>query len=357
MNTGILEDGSLSSRLKGDLYWRKQKLILRAEAGNTKVKKGTKFFVSRFASDEEIAVGSNTIDAIEEISDEEGGNVCIPDSSVRITEKNVLPGSLSDYPGMIPENYMEQIENSSLKVTAYDMDGDFLAVSITGVHSGWLEIVWVTFKEVKVENAKKLLSYMIYTAKEKGIYRGIFAELHMAPETELMKQVLSACGMHIHERKNNLYECRMEDVVEDKTLTAAASKISCMPLLFFSEPELDEIEQIIYEEAGSVPVPLPIPWGNYRQDLSIVHYDPEKKSLGLFLVSKVGDTFVIDLMYGKNPMVTAAILGTVVKTAKEELENNQKILVPIVLEATRPLVEKLAPTATREDLVSAFVKF
>ena len=357
MNTGILEDGSLSSRLKGDLYWRKQKLILRAEAGNTKVKKGTKFFVSRFASDEEIAVGSNVVEAIEAMADEETGNNYIPDGLAQITEKIVLAGNLSNYPGMIPENYVEQIENTSLKVVAYEMDGDFLGISITGVHSGWLEIVWISLKEADEEKAKILLSHIIYSAKEKDIYRGIFAELHMAPETEIMKKVMAACGMRIHERKNNLYECCVKDLVEDKTLTAAADKLSCLPLLFFSDQEMDEIERIISEEAGVVPMPLPIPWSNYRYDLSIVHYDPKKNSLGLFLVSKVGDTYVIDLMYGKNPMITAAILGTVVKIAKEDLPEDQKILVPIVLEATRPLVEKVAPTATREDLVGAFVKF
>ncbi|MCR5094882.1 MAG: hypothetical protein K6B72_13020, partial [Lachnospiraceae bacterium] len=36
METGILADGSLSPRLKGDIYWKKQKLMFRSEAGGRK---------------------------------------------------------------------------------------------------------------------------------------------------------------------------------------------------------------------------------------------------------------------------------------------------------------------------------
>ena len=361
MNIGILDDGSLSSRLKGDIYWKKQKLMLRVEADQKKANKGTRHFMTRFEEEDAPAEGSTAVGAIEkmlkETSDLSGEYIYEDDPAIR--DSCISPGRISEYAEYIPENYVSQIKNGSLKVVTYHKNEEFLGLLIRGVHNDWMELVWLSLpQENTEENAiKTLISHIVWQAKIDPAINGVFAELHIAPETERMKRLLAEVGMQIKVRKNNLYECTVKDVKEDRTLLAAAKKISCVPLLFMSDTEMDEIERIIYEDTGNVPVPLPIPWSSYRQDLSIVHYDAGKKTLGALFVSKVGDTLVIDLLYGKNPMVTAAILGSSIQTAKEELTPDQKILVPIVLEATRPIIEKIAPNATREDLVEAFIRF
>ena len=364
MSTGILEDGSLSSRLKGDIYWKKQKLMLRAETGSKKTGKGTKFFNARFEKDDEKAVGASAIDVIKSRLTDAPEDALeqqrvYTEEELNIKDTRVSPGSIGEYGEHIPDNYVSQIKNASLKVTAYHRDETFLGLSITGVHDDWLEVVWVSMapESSGEEETAQVLAHMVNKAREEKIYHGIFAELHMSPETETMRKVLGSIGVHTFMRKNNLYECRMKDVIDDRTLFAAAKKVSCVPLLFLTDREKDEIENIIYEDTGSVPVALPIPWSSYRQDLSYVHYDADKKSLGMLFVSQVGDTMVMDLLYGKNPMVSAAILGTAIQMAREDLSPDQKLLVPIVLEATRPIVEKLAPTATREDLLEAYIHF
>ena len=370
MNTGILEDGSLSSRLKGDIYWKKQKLMLRAERGNSKAEKGTKFFKSRFEKEDERAVGASALDAIKsDMQDTQGENVpggkVFTEEELNIRDSRISSGAIADYGELIPDNYVSQIKNGSLKATAYYREEAFFGVSITGVHDGWMEIVWFAFSDPHPtrEDATHLLAHIVNKAREENAYHGVFSELHMVPEEGTldlvfsMREILSSIGFKTMVRKNNLYECRMKDVIDDRTLFAAAKKVSCVPLLFLTDREKDEIENIIYEDTGSVPVALPIPWSSYRQDLSYVHYDADKKSLGILFVSQVGDTMVMDLLYGKNPMVSAAILGTAIQMAREDLSPDQKLLVPIVLEATRPIVEKLAPTATREDLLEAYIHF
>ncbi|MBR4513376.1 MAG: hypothetical protein IKO61_00610 [Lachnospiraceae bacterium] len=341
MNTGILDDGSLSSRLKGDIYWKKQKLILRAEEATQRENKARAHFYSKFA---------------------ERGSYDGPglfEENVHFSESCLSPTQISAYSELIPENYVSQIKNASLKVTVYKREEEFAGLAITGIHSGWLEIVWVALPQDKPDgvHTKELMTHIILNAKEFGGYKGVFAELHMSPEENRMKDILSEIGMDIIEKKNNLYEFRIRDMEKTKTLLDAADRIPCVPLLFLTDREKDEIENMLYNEAGSVPVQMPVPWSSFRQDLSLVHYDSAKKTLGLMLVSQVGDSLVIDLLYGKNPMITAAILGTAIRMASDELPASQKVLVPIVLSATRPIVEKLAPDATREELVEAVFRF
>ena len=341
MNTGILDDGSLSSRLKGDIYWKKQKLILRAEEATQKENKARMHFYSKFG---------------EEGSFDGSG---LFERKVDFSESRLSPTQMSAYAELIPENYVAQIKNASLKVTVYKREAEFAGLAITGTHSGWLEIVWVALPQEKPDgmHSKELMTYIISSAKETGVYKGVFAELHVTPEENRMKEILSEIGMDIIEKKNNLYEFKIGDMEKTKTLLDAANRIPCVPLLFLTDKEKDEIENMLYNEAGSVPVQIPVPWSGFRQDLSFVHYDSTKKTLGLMLVSQVGDSLVIDLLYGKNPMITAAILGTAIRTASDELPGSQKVLVPIVLSATRPIVEKLAPHATREELVEAVFRF
>ena len=339
MNTGILEDGSLSSRLKGDLYWKKQKLILRAEESTQREEKARKHFYSKFDD-------RNSVEGLKQ-------------DSIPFTERRISPAMISGYAEFIPDNYIAQIKNASLKVTVYDKDGRFAGLSITGVHSGWYEIVWIALPQEKPEHISsvELVTYIVNSAGASGLYKGVFAELHMTPEEQHMEKVFSSVGMSVVEKKNNLYEFCAKDITGQKTLLDAADRIPCVPLFFLTEKEKNEIESIMYNETGSIPIQFPIPWDSYRQDLSLVHFDASNKNVGILFVSQVGDTMVIELLYGKNPMITAALLGTAIRTSVTELAPSQKILVPIVLSATRPIVEKLAPNATREPLYEAVFAF
>ena len=339
MNTGILEDGSLSSRLKGDLYWKKQKLILRAEETTQRENKARTHFNTKFG------IGEN--------------NDGLMEKTVDFTEVRLSPAAISDYADYIPDNYVSQIKNASLKVKVYNRGDEFAGLSITGVHNGWLEIVWVALPETKPDgvHSKELMAYILNSAKESGVYKGAFAELHNSPEEMIMEQTLAEIGMTVEKKGNNLYEFTVGEMEKSKTLLDAADRIPCVPLFFLTDKEKAEIENRLYNDSGSIPVQLPIPWGSYRQDLSIIHYDQVKNSLGVMFVSQVGDTLIIELLYGTNPMITAALLGTAIRSAAEELPASQKILVPIVLAATRPIVEKIAPKATREPLAEAVYKF
>ena len=359
MNLGILPDGSLRSRLKGDLYWKKQKLMLRSAQDLKHHNPATDHFLSKF----ELASSNGTVffSSIEDIKDEHGDTATDlprPQYSNQIQEHRLSPMAIPEYDEFIPENYISQIKNASLTVKTYHDNDRFMGLCITGVHSGWLELVWMSNPEgVTPDEIMGLIALILDRARDEKKYKGAFVELHMAPETAQMENNLRACGMRTLHVKNNLYELRVKDIVPMDGLSAAMQRHQCQVVSHAGEDVKSALEDILYEEKSPVPVAFPVPWSKCRQDLSFLYHDKASGSAGLLLVSEMSDTLVFDLLYGKTPVITAALLGHAIKASESLLSPDQKILIPIVLEATRPLVEKLAPTATREELVEAVIRF
>ncbi|MCR5099224.1 MAG: hypothetical protein K6B14_09780 [Lachnospiraceae bacterium] len=354
---GILPDGSLSSRLKGDIYWKKQKLMLRSAQELSAHNIATEHFLSKFeVSDKSGGSSFTTLEDVREGGT--GSTMPKPEYNKFIKEHRLNPMAISEYEELIPQNYVSQIKNASLTVKTYHDNDRFLGLSITGVHSGWMELVWISpAPGVTPDEIRGLLALIIDRAQEEKKYKGFFAELHMVEVTGQMEELLRACGLQTVHVKNNLYEFTYRDVVLFDKLELATQRHPCTPVGQAPEDVKTAIEDVLYEEKTPVPVAFPVPWSKCRQDLSLVHYDQKITDTGLLLVSEMSDTLIIDLLYGKNPVVAAALLGNAIVVAKDILSPDQKILVPIVMEATRPLVERIAPTATREDLVEAFMKF
>ncbi len=360
MNIGLLPDGSLSSRLKGDIYWKIQKLMLRSAQDIKGSNPATDHFLSKFQMQDDI-LGNDTFTSMDTLRDTHArpslSSATRPTYNANITEKRLMPAAIEDFGELIPENYISQIKNASLTVKSYYDSDRFLGLSITGVHSDWMELVWVSPDEDTTDDElASLVALIIDRARAENKYKGFFVELHMSPHTPQMEEILRSCGMQTVHVKNNLYEFTYGDIDIDR-LAMAAMNHPCTPLSQASDEMKSAVEDILYDEKTPVPVALPIPWSKYRQDLSMLHYSGKPSETGLYLVSEMGDTLIIELLYGKSPLIVAAILGDAFVYAKDIIAPSQKILVPIVLEATRPLIERFVPDATREDLVEAFVRF
>ena len=163
--------------------------------------------------------------------------------------------------------------------------------------------------------------------------------------------------MSVYLEKNNNYEFRLSDIIREPSIMAAAEKLTCTPLTDADEAKKKYIEKSIMTDERMIPVALPIPWDEYLQDISLIHSNEKKNTSGMFLFSKVGDTVVFDLAYTSNAVIMASLMGNAIKTADKIFDPEQKFLVPIVSEATRPLIERLVPNAHRDELLEAILWF
>ena len=138
---------------------------------------------------------------------------------------------------------------------------------------------------------------------------------------------------------------------------SAAEKLSCTPLIAAGDDIKAFLEKSVTNDERMIPVSLPIPWNEYLQEISLIHANEKKNTSGMFLFSKIGDTVVFDLAYTSNAVIMASLIGNAIKIADSIFDPGQKILVPIVSEATRPLIERLVPKAHRDELLEAILWF
>ena len=270
---------------------------------------------------------------------------------------------LRDYRKYIPGNYMAQLRSGHLTATAvYDGDrerDELVGVYVNGVHEGWFEIVWVGMGESYKSEVvtADFIRYFVRQARRTGKYKGAFMEPHITPENEHLKDVLRFAGMDVSVGKDNIFEFRLSEVIREKSLGTAAKGISRVQLQDASPEMKAAMEEAILQDERAVPVAIPIPWEDYRQDLSLLYAPPSSKSRGVLLFSEVGDSIFFELAYSDSPRTLAALVGSAILLAEDLFPPEQKILVPVVRETSRQLVEHLVPTASRGEVLEAIQWF
>ncbi|MCR5654097.1 MAG: hypothetical protein K6G07_00435 [Lachnospiraceae bacterium] len=278
--------------------------------------------------------------------------------------KRLRSADFKEFSSYIPNNYLGQLRNGTVLADAYytgEVSPDtFFGLIIFAKHEGWKEIIWIAVKDTyatDIKANKEFLSFVLWEARRQNEYCGVFVEIHKGEYSDGMGEVLRELGMYVYMEKNNVYECHLSDVEGQKSVMAAASKIKCNALEDTDEEDMDEIEQRINRNKQPVPIAIPVPWDSYCPDLSFTYVKKNSEDAGLLMVSSVGDSYVLDLVYGSNPMIVAALIGHALNTAGASLSGEQKLLVPIVNEATRPLMVKMVPSAVRGDIAETVMWF
>ncbi len=447
MEIGILEDGSLSVRKKGDIFWKVYKLLLRAEKIHksfTKAKKEeltikeiterykdpkyitadepdgsefrdypataagrdifyrsivramrlndkyaregrqgkfestltdalTVFFASygfdvkshspitedRKASAKRVyrSVADNYYKEYLKAFGQEKESTPVPVEEGSYHSVRLAPAQFQSFFSYIPDNYLGQLKNGSMDATAYYLkeSDSLIGVVLTANHNPWFEIVWVSMAEDSrnEESVLSLLNCVTEEARARGQYAGAFFEMHEGTETDAMKEMVARAGYTVHTEKDNMYEYKLADSKLEKPLLAAAQKFKCVSVEAAGDDIREKIETRLFDERRPVPVAIPIPWKDYRQDLSFIYIGENDENAGLMLVSEIGNAMVIELLYGTDPAVMAALVGAATLDAQKVLPMDKTVLVPIVNDLTRPLIEKLAPNAKRGTISQA----
>ena len=278
-------------------------------------------------------------------------------------KKRLSKTAFSSFSKHLPENYWGQLNNGSLKADAYydksAKEETLAAVTITGSHDGWRELVWVSVEEayMEEEKIKSIIESVIEDTRAQEDYVGVFLEMHVVEQTPEMQKILEAAGLTVYIADDNMYEFSFSELCIQDSFYAIADKIPCLSVNLSSEKAKESIENTLMSETNPIPVAIPVPWTTFRDDLSFICEGSGKNDSGLLLVSQKGQSLVVELMYGQDPKIVAALLGSVCKKAKEMLDPSQNILVPIVNESTRPLVQKLAPSAARGKIAETLIWF
>ncbi len=274
----------------------------------------------------------------------------------RITEENI-----TRYEKTIPTGYHGEIKVGELYAIAVYDDGSLYGIMVSDVVDDWMYLVWFYIADEDSVMVKKasFFRYCIYQAKNEYHHRlkGAFIEIY--PDNDYAKDirdVLYMVGMSIREAKSNVFEFSLSQVEGVQSLIKAAEKMECRPLDKMSAAELSTIENMMQEDVRPIPVPTMMDWDSYISDISVFGFK-NSAPCGALLFSMKSERLVAELAYAADPVALPAMLGTAYKKALEKYGEDVRVEVPVVVNKSENLVERIVPTATREDILEGVLLF
>lgn len=276
--------------------------------------------------------------------------------------KSIDISNISEYSGVIPEKYHKQIRLGDLRcgeISGPEGDMEHAAMLyVISCRAGWMEIVWLEFPDREKSDPyyAGLVRSMIQNERYrwgkplKGVYSEFYPYGKFRPERIL--DVLTLAGMESYITKSCLYEFSIRDVTGTELLLKAAKRMKFVRLLDADLKILDKLDEMMLDDTRPLPLPPFVNWDIYMQEESLISMNEESPS-GFLLLSQHEDAFVIDCAYVTDKTILAGLLGSAYASIKEKYGEEQKILVPVVVDRTAAIVERLVPNAEREDVMEA----
>lgn len=271
-------------------------------------------------------------------------------------------GNLVNYYEYIPEYYRTLIlKGKASAVATYDggmEKGCFVGVSVTGNDAGWLDIVWIAMGKDygQIIQEADFIRYVLARAERTGEYTGAYTEVHEEEFTPRRRDTLILSGMELRMVKNNLYECRLGDLAGMKQLGDPPKDMDCIFLEDTPDEFLDALAEKMEEDERPVPISAFPEWEIYMQKLSLICVEKDVPS-GALLFTEEGDYLVLSLCYSTAAKHMAVMIKTAYDRAMKYYTEEKRILIPIVGTNADKIVEKLAPSAVRGNIIQAVVWF
>lgn len=276
--------------------------------------------------------------------------------------KRIDSSNFMDYEKLIPENYGEMICSGRLSggviYESEDVAEKNILVYVMTIRSGWMELIWLDVFDRDRDDV--FYSALVRTMIRKECFRrgeslkGVYAEFYAGIKfrADRIRNVMLMAGMVSNITKGNVYEFTLREVVKNTPLQKAIGKMKCISLADANEQLFEKLDEMIQQDSRPSPLPLFVNWIQYLQEESLICMKGEDPC-GILLLSRRMDSVVIDCAFVTDKMALVSLLGNAYKILKTKYGEDQKILVPVVVDRTAAIVERLVPTAERGDVVEA----
>lgn len=282
------------------------------------------------------------------------------------TSRRIKKKELDQYEGIIPPIYMVQLRAKKFYAEVIsDAEGEketVQAVYITDFIGGFLELVWVGYMEEVLPIVRShLLHFMIEVQKKKfgKKAKGVFFETHMdeVDDPAGFKHAMMMSGFETKETLDNIYEFTLDQVgeKEQRFFAKAAKMMKCIPVSKAEEALREQLDAMIQEDSRPVPVGMYVNWDDYLEEDSLICMK-EDQPCGLLLLSQKNGCIVLECAYVTDKTALSSMAGRAYLMLKKKYGESQKVLIPVVLEKTGLIVEKLVPGAVRGKMLEG-IKF
>ncbi len=279
--------------------------------------------------------------------------------------RRIDSSNISEFEALLPEHYSRQIRSGLLFGGAvFEPEGEEqppALVSVMAYKGEWLELIWIGFPDRT--RSDSFFAELIRTLiRRERFYRGlslkgVYAEFHsdIKLRSERIRNVMILAGMESIITKSNVYEFPLSAVEEASLLQKAKGRLKCIPLSGAKGGLFDQLDELIQTDARPSPLPLFVNWDVYLQEESLICLMGEEPC-GILLFSRNGEYLVIDCAFVTQAIALPVLLGNACAFLKERYGEAQRILVPVVIDRTASIVERLVPGAERVDVVEAVLR-
>ncbi len=283
-----------------------------------------------------------------------------------LQNKRIEKKELPDYENQIPDAYMDLLKTGKLYagLIYHAAGGEEIpeAVYITYSLEDWQVLVWLKYFREKVlpmERAR-LLRYLLRTEnlRNQNRLKGAFLEIHIdeLEDPDEFRYSLMMSGFECRVTYDNLYEFSLEQVKEKEFLKKAAKSLTCRAVSAADPALLVACESMVQKDDRPVPVDLYLNWNDYISEDSLICVNAGEPC-GMLLFSRKGEYLVIACAYTAHKTALAAMLGNAFLRLEKKYGPGQKILVPVVLNRTGMIVERMVPGAVRGKMLEGVYWF
>ena len=279
--------------------------------------------------------------------------------------RRIDSSNISEFEAQLPENYSAQIRSGKLFGGAvYEPVGEDrepILVSVMAYRKEWLELIWIGFPDRTRSDSffAELIRTLIRRERfDRGLsLKGVYAEFHsdIKLRSERIRNVMILAGMESSISKSNVYEFPLSAVEENSLLQKAAGRMKCIPLSAATNELMCKLDELTQVDSRPSPLPLFVNWDAYLKDESLICMQGDAPC-GILLFSRHGDFLVIDCAFVTEFIALPVLLGNAYTWLKEQYGPEQKLMIPVVIDRTASIVERLVPGAQRVDVVEAVLR-
>ena len=279
--------------------------------------------------------------------------------------RRIDSSNISEFEALLPENYSAQIRSGALFGGAvFEPSGEEkppILVGVMAFRKDWLELLWIGFPD-RTKSDTFFAELIRTLIRREKFYRGpslkgVYAEFHsdIKLRSDRIRNVMLLAGMESCITKSNVYEFPLSAVEESSLLRKAKGRMKCIPLFMANGELFNKLDELIQTDARPSPLPLFVNWDSYLQEDSLICMQGDDPC-GILLFSKYKDYLVIDCAFVTEAMALPVLLGNAYPWLVEKYGDKQKLLIPVVIDRTASIVERLVPGAERVDMVEAVLR-
>ena len=264
----------------------------------------------------------------------------------------------------IPENYLKGLSSGEFNAAAVyedrDKEKEPFGYYLTAVHADWLEIVWfkISDKSVSIDKKGRFIRHGMVSdiRRRKGKFFGAFTEFPTDEDMNGVVEALTLTGMDAFIGDSNIYEFKLSDVTGRDMMEKASERVECIPVSDADDLMRQKIDEIMRIDERPVPIPLFIDWKSLDDKISFI-CKKNDRLCGALLFSEREEYLVADLGYSADPIALPALIHNALEVAIEKYGEDKKVIVPVVVNKSALLVEKIVPDAVRGKVINGVMRF